>query len=491
MNICVLGLWHLGCVTAACLAELGHQVTGLDFDAAVVAGLRTGTAPVSEPGLDELVRKGMSARRLRFASELAQVPADIGILWVAHDTPVDADDGADTNFVMAQIEHALAGLNADTLLLVSSQLPVGSIRQLERTVAARAGTSRLRAACCPENLRLGTAIHDFLHPSRIVVGVRTDSDRQVLHDVLSPLSESIEWMSVESAEMTKHAINAFLATSVAFTNEIAAVCEATGADAMEVARGLKSEPRIGRKAYVTPGSAFAGGTLARDVSFLNQASRTHGLETPLLSSVLPSNSAHKLWPRRKLQEVLGSLAGRTVTVWGLAYKPGTDTLRRSAAVELCDWLIGEGAAVRVHDPMVKDLPAGWSGPVSRHEDPVVAARGSDALVVMTEWPIYREVAPRALVPATGETLVARVAMKPIPTLTKPLRSVDIATREPAQALRERTDSCVVPAAGVVGEAMLAIVLAGAYRDKFGGDHIDDVRATVAAYCERIQWKPRP
>jgi UDPglucose 6-dehydrogenase len=403
MKICVLGLWHLGSVTAAALAGLGHEVVGLDFEAATIEGLRAGVTPVFEPGLEALLKSGLSSGRLRFVARLDEVPPDIEILWVTYDTPVDSADRADTGFVMAQVERALPGMNADTLLLISSQLPVGSVRRFERAAAAKG--VRLRAACCPENLRLGRAVQDFLHPPRIVAGTRTERDQGLLRELLSPISPSIEWMSVESAEMTKHAINAFLATSVVFANEIATLCESTGADATEVARGLKSESRIGPGAYVSPGAAFSGGTLARDVDFLNRTAHEGGIETPLLAAVLPSNGRHAHWARKKLLEVFGTLTGRTVAVWGLAYKPGTDTLRRSLAVELCDWLCGACASVRVHDPMVADLPPHWAGIITRSDDPVQAVQGADALVVATEWPVYRSVPAEALARRSGALLV--------------------------------------------------------------------------------------
>jgi UDPglucose 6-dehydrogenase len=198
-------------------------------------------------------------------------------------------------------------------------------------------------------------------------------------------------MSVESAEMTKHAINAFLAASVAFANEIASICEAVGADAKEVERGLKTESRIGPRAYLSPGAAFAGGTLARDVAYLNRTARERGVITPLLSSVLLSNDSHKHWVQRKLRALFVDLPRTTVAVWGLTYKPGTDTLRRSASVELCDWMIREGATIHVHDPMVKSLPAHWCDAVARYNDPIAAVLGADALVVATEWPVYRTI----------------------------------------------------------------------------------------------------
>jgi UDPglucose 6-dehydrogenase len=388
MRVCVLGLWHLGAVTAAGLAEVGHQVIGLDFDASTVAALRTGVAPIFEPGLEELIGRGLASHRLRFAAGLDELEA-IDVLWVAYDTPVDESDNADVDFVMAQIERALPAMGGDTLLLVSSQLPVGSMRRLEQAVGLNGGR---RVACCPENLRLGRAVKDFLDPERMVVGVRSAQERPRLLDLLSPLTAAIEWMSLEAAEMTKHAINAFLATSVVFANEIASLCESVGADAKEVERGLKSDRRIGPRAYLAPGGAFSGGTLARDVVFLNGIARERGMTTPLLSSILPSNELHKNWVQSHLQTLFGDLTRVTVAVWGLAYKPGTDTLRRSRAVELCDWMIGQGATVRVHDPMVKSLPPHWAGVVARHDDPATVTRGADALVVATEWPVYRTAA---------------------------------------------------------------------------------------------------
>jgi UDPglucose 6-dehydrogenase len=401
MNVGVLGLGHLGSVTAACLAKLGHRVVGMDFDGARVANLSKGIAPLFEPGLEELIGRGLSSGNLRFTGAPNDAE-DIDVLWVAYDTPVD-DGEADTNFVMAQIERALLGMSRDVVVLVSSQLPVGSVRRLE--CAETFDHSRLKVAYSPENLRLGRAVDDFLRPERIVVGVRSRRDRDVLHGLLSSITESIEWMSVESAEMTKHAVNAFLAASVAFANEIASICECVGADAKEVERGLKTEKRIGPRAYLSPGAAFSGGTLARDVAYLNRTARERGVITPLLSSVLASNDSHKQWVQRKLRELFVDLTRTTVAVWGLTYKPGTDTLRRSASVELCDWMIGEGATIHVHDPMVKGLPEHWCGAVERYDDPIAAVLGAHALVVATEWPLYRTVSSDQLIQCSPRLVV--------------------------------------------------------------------------------------
>jgi len=391
MNVCILGLWHLGTVTAACLAANGHDVAGLDFDVQVVNGLAGGRAPIFEPGLAELLDAGLREGRLRFTTDAAAAIARADIVWVAYDTPVDEDDRADVDYVIDRVRNVFPCLRDGSLLLMSSQVPVGTTARLERLFEDQANGRRVGFAYSPENLRLGSAISAFTHPDRIVVGVRSQQDREKVAELLEPFNARIEWMSVESAEMTKHALNAFLATSVAFANEIAALCEHVGADALEVARGLKSEVRIGPKAYLSPGAAFAGGTLARDVTALSELGRAHAVPTFLLASVKESNDAHRRWPARSLVRSLGTVADKTVAIWGLTYKPGTDTLRRSSAVELCEWLHTQGAKVRVHDPMVKRLTGDVADRVHVATDPLDAVTGASALVVSTPWPEYRGV----------------------------------------------------------------------------------------------------
>jgi UDPglucose 6-dehydrogenase len=289
---------------------------------------------------------------------------------------------------------------------------VGTVRRLELSWTKAAAGRTVSFACSPENLRLGQATDAFAHPDRIVVGVRDEWARVRLAALLAPITDRIEWMTVESAEMTKHAVNAFLATSVAFVNEVAAICERTGADAKEVERGLRTERRIGPHAYLSPGAAFTGGTLARDVAFLRALGTTVARPTPLLDGVLASNGAHGSWARRRLESDLGDLAKTKIAVWGLTYKPGTDTLRRAPALELCRWLVSQGARVHVHDPAAERLPEDLA--VTRHHDPLDAAAGARALVVATNWPCYREVdidrlatlAPQLLVLDAGRFLDA-------------------------------------------------------------------------------------
>lgn len=394
MNVCVQGLWHLGTVTAACLASINHSVSGLDFDTGVIQALNVGIPPVFEPALEGLVKQGLATGRLRFSSEIGISVKDIEVLWVTYDTPVDEDDIADVDYVFAQITKTLCSLPAGVTVLISSQMPVGSTARLEAIASQCCPEKRISFACSPENLRLGKSIDAFLKPDRIVVGVRSVSDRDRLERLLLPITDRIEWMSIESAEITKHAINAFLATTVAFANEIASICELVGADAKEVERGLKTEIRIGQRAYLSPGGAYSGGTLARDISFLNRMCTKLHLSTPLLSSVKTSNDKHKFWARNKLQFLFPNLSQTCVAIWGLTYKPGTDTLRRSMAVELCNWLIHCGAIVHVHDPEAKSLPMEWNGKVRRYKNEVDALKGAQALVIATEWPQYKTISTK-------------------------------------------------------------------------------------------------
>lgn len=403
MKVCVFGLWHLGSVTAAALASGGHDVIGLDFDEATIAGLSVGKPPLFEPGLDELTASGISEGKLRFTTSPDKALLGADVLWVTFDTPVDDDDNADVDFVTSRVESLFDHLGHGTLVVLSSQLPVGSVRELERAYAARGRTEQVTFAASPENLRLGKAIEVFTRPDRVVAGIRSHADRARFSHLMAPFTSTIDWMTVESAEMTKHALNAFLAMSVAFANEIAVVCEGVGADAKEVERALKSDVRIGARAYLAPGGAFAGGTLARDISFLTALGERQGRELALIGSVKRSNDLHKNWARSRLGALFPDLVGKRIGVWGLTYKPGTDTLRRSTSIELCQWLVGRGALVQAHDPAIQSLPTGLAREIRMCATAEEAAHDVDALVVATEWPDYRAVAPAELAP--GGSLV--------------------------------------------------------------------------------------
>ena len=391
MRVCVFGLWHLGSVTAACLSAKGHQVIGLDFDHANISALSQGKPPLFEAGLEDLIKAGLERKTLRFTSSSQEALKDAEILWVTFDTPVDENDVADVDSVINAVASLFDQIPTSCTILISSQVPVGTTRHLQKLFEEKHPNKSVTFAYSPENLRLGSAIKVFSEPDRIVVGVSDERTKSVLTDLLSPITVRVEWMQVASAEMVKHATNAFLATSVTFINEVATLCEYTGADAKEVERGLKTEMRIGPKAYLSPGGAFAGGTLARDISFLSTIATKHQFPAHLLRSVAQSNLQHKEWAHRRLCDNLGELSGKTVAVWGLTYKPGTDTLRRSSSIELCRRLAAEGVAVRGFDPAVKELPAEMNSILALSTSPLEAARGADALIVATEWPEFREV----------------------------------------------------------------------------------------------------
>lgn len=392
MRVVVYGLWHLGCVTAACLAKAGHQVVGLELDSARAARLRQGQPPVYEPGLDELLASGLASGQLSFTTRADASLADAELLWVSFDTPVNDQDEADLGYVLEQLEAIRPAIRPATLVLISSQVPVGFTRSLEQ----KWQELNLHFAYSPENLRLGNAVESFLRPERIVIGVRQPTDKARLTELWKPFCSNILWMSVESAEMTKHALNAFLATSVTFINEVARICEAVGADAKEVELGLKSEPRIGPRAYLSPGGAFAGGTLARDVQFLMELGRQHGLETPLFQGVFAGNELHKGWVLQHVHRVVRGTAEPVVAILGLTYKAGTSTLRRSAALELCQHLWAAHIRVQAHDPMVEALPPSLAADLNLCATVPAVLTGADVLVVNTGHPEYRELHPELL-----------------------------------------------------------------------------------------------
>jgi len=381
-RITVLGLWHLGCVTAACCAR-HFQVAGLDFDKGTIAKLNSGKAPLFEPGLDDLLTAGIASKKLSFTTDAKAACAGADILWVCYDTPVNDNDESDVEFVLANLRKALPGLQKGALVLVSSQLPVGTCARLEKEFP------QLHFACSPENLRLGKAIDSFEKADRVIVGIRDETKKALLQKLFAPFTQQVLFMRTESAEMVKHALNSFLALSITFINEIARLGERVGADAKEVAQGLKSEPRIGPRAYLGPGGPFAGGTLARDVVTLTRLAKAQGEKISVIPAIKQSNDLHRGWAFARLQSRVGNLNGKKIAVLGLTYTTNTDTLRRSAAVELCKKLLDAGALVSAYDPGVKRLPAELSS-VSLRNDVAEALKGADAAVVCTEWPQFRQ-----------------------------------------------------------------------------------------------------
>src|ERR1017187_5907758 len=381
MNVTVLGLWHLGCVTAACCAR-HFQVVGLDFDEANIAKLDSGQAPLFEPGLNELITAGLAAKKLSFTTDPKIACARADVLWLCYDTPVNENDESDVDFVLANLRRALPHLPKGALVLISAQLPVGTCRRLE------AEFPQFHFACSPENLRLGRAIDAFEKAGRVIVGIRDDAKKALLEKLFTPFTPQILFMRTESAEMVKHALNSFLALSITFINEIARLGEHVGADAKEVSAGLKSEPRIGSKAYLGPGGPFAGGTLARDVVTLTKLAEANGEKISVIPAIKQSNDLHRGWAFRRLQSRLGDLRGKKISILGLTYTTNTDTLRRSAAVELCQQLLAAGAQVSAIDPAVKTLPVELNS-VALGNDISTVLTDAEAVAICAEWPEFR------------------------------------------------------------------------------------------------------
>ena len=387
MKICVYGLFHLGLVTAASLADRGFNVIGLDCSIDVVNKLLKGESPIFEPGLNELLKKGLDSKKLTFTTDSKSALNSADVLWITYDTPVNSNDKADTNFVLNHIKDVFGYLKSNTLVLISSQLPVGSTRKLQLEYNSCYGVSST-FAYIPENLRLGDALITFNKPDRIIVGIDKEGIDKV-KEILKAISSNIVWMSIESAEMTKHSLNAFLATSITFANEIAIICEKVGVDYKEVERGLKSDSRIGKNAYLRAGSAYSGGTLARDVKFLNDISKLHNIPSVLIKSLRISNEQHKKWNFITLLKELGTLKHKRIAVLGLTYKTGTDTLRRSSSIELCKKLIRYNAIVTCHDPYISRLPNTIRTRLQFSNSIMNTIKDSDAIVIATEHNLYK------------------------------------------------------------------------------------------------------
>lgn len=404
MKIAVVGLWHLGAVTAACLSHAGHDVIAYDADANTIKNFENNQPPIFEPGLDELLCNARKAEKLTFSNNANDLKhADI--VWITFDTPVDDNDIADIPFVTHQITALYPYLQNNVVVFISSQLPVGSTRVLQQQCAKSYPNKSITFAYSPENLRLGKAIEVFSKPDRIIVGLETEQDKSKIENLLLPFTSNIIWMSIESAEMTKHALNAFLATSVVFINELASLCEKTGANARDVERGLKTEERIGPKAYLRPGNAIAGGTLARDVNYLIQIGEQQAIKTPLFSALLDSNHAHKQWSCRRIMDTLKDLKNKTITTLGLTYKVGTDTLRRSTAIETCEWLSQQGARLLAYDPHITHLPAELKTIIDLKTTLTESLQNADAIIISTESPEFHSLSADQILALTNNACI--------------------------------------------------------------------------------------
>lgn len=388
-RLLVVGLWHLGTVAAACWAHLGWTVTAVDPDPERVAALRTGHAPVAERGLDDLIAEEIAAGRLGFTDDLPAAATAARCAVVAFDTPVDEHDAVDLSPIETAVDRLGSAMPDDSLIVVMSQVPVGTCARLRARLVERRGHGAPAVACSPENLRLGQAVDRFLAPGFVILG----GDDPVTLERAERLFEGIEAevlpMDTTSAELCKHTINAYLATCISLGNELGNLAERLGADAGRVARAVAHDPRIGPSAPLSPGLAFGGGTLGRDLRVLRDRGDRLGVETVLLDAVAEVNRRQNAVVIEKLRAELGTLEGAAIALLGLTYKVGTSTIRRSPAIEIAGLLREAGASVRAHDPMadpaeVARLPAGLVRVASATE----AIKGSDAVVLATEWPEF-------------------------------------------------------------------------------------------------------
>lgn len=391
-NISVIGLWHLGCVTAACLASK-HHVIGYDPGLKVIEGLKAGKPPLFEPGLAEAMSDASKRGALEFTYDLKDAVGRSDIIYIAFDTPVDKDDLVDLSPVENAMENAIQHMRDGQMVIISSQVPVGTCRRLHAKIS---GAGKKIGFCySPENLRLGSAIEAFMKPERIVFGVSDPSLRSRLEEVFSMVSGERIFMGLESAEMVKHAMNSYLATMISFSGEISDLCEHSGANAVSVMDALKKEKRISPYAPISPGLGFGGGTLARDLQALRGIGRQKGVPTLLLDAAFNSNRERMGYVRQRLLSALGALSGKTVAFFGLTYKPGTDTLRRSLALEVIGSLKPSGVQIRAFDPVIKSQVE--SHPyVAVCASPEEAADGADAIVLATAWEQFKSLDYSAL-----------------------------------------------------------------------------------------------
>jgi UDPglucose 6-dehydrogenase len=407
MKVCVVGAWHLGAVISACLAELGYSVVCVEKDPAKARTLNGGVPPLFEPGLAEMMATHLTSGRLRYTADLADGTAQASYVIVAYDTPVDDQDNPDLSLVTGTFEELGTVLEDHVIIIVSSQVPVGSCESLAGRLSTLAPRLRFEIACVPENLRLGQAIERFLRPDLLILGADNEQTMGKVEALFSPIPGARVRVDLRTAEMIKHAINAYLATCISFGNELANLCDEIGADALQVARALKLESRVSPKAPLNPGLGFAGGTLARDMNVLKKLSDQYRYPAPFLNGVLALNRLQNSTVIHRLEKLVGSLGSKTIGVLGLTYKPGTSTLRRSAAIEIINDIVGRGGVVRAYDPKADPAEAGLlRREILMCDEPYSIAEGADAIVLITPWPEFRDLdLTRLRVPMRGRVFL--------------------------------------------------------------------------------------
>jgi UDPglucose 6-dehydrogenase len=415
MKITIFGSGYVGLVTGACLADVGHDVICADIDATKIAKLNLGEVPIYEPGLASLIGTNVSAARLGFTTDMTKAVAHGDVLFIAVGTPSDVDGSADLKQVLAVARTIGENIGRYKVVVTKSTVPVGTTHLVAGEISdalGRRGNEITFDVCSnPEFLKEGAAIEDFTKAARIVIGTENPKALQVMRQVYGPYNrnhDKIIAMDIRSSELTKYASNAMLATKISFMNELANIAEKLGADIERVRIGMGSDPRIGFH-FIYPGCGFGGSCFPKDIRALAKTARDNGVTPHVLDAVQSVNVRQKHRLFEKLSEALQSdLNGRTIAVWGLAFKPNTDDMREAPSLTLIDELLAAGATIRAHDPEAsaeaRRMFAGKEG-ISICDTFQDALNGSDALVICTEWKIYRTVDPELIRTALKSPIV--------------------------------------------------------------------------------------
>ena len=394
MNITMIGSGYVGLVSGACFSEFGASVTCIDVDASKIARLREGRIPIYEPGLDELVSRNVEQGRLHFTTGFEEAVGGAELIFIAVGTPSRRGDGhADLSFVYDAARRIAPLLRDYSVIVDKSTVPIGTARQVRRIVAEINPEADFDVASNPEFLREGAAIGDFMRPDRIVIGVesgRAEARLRALYRPLNLIEVPIVVTGLETAELVKYAANAFLATKISFINEMAALCEALGADVHDVARGMGLDGRIGRK-FLHPGPGFGGSCFPKDALALVRIAQECGSPSRIVESVVEVNAAQRARMVARIRGALGGdEAGKVIAVLGLTFKPDTDDMRDAPALAILPPLVEKGARVRATDPRgIPEAKALLPGSVEYAEDVWEALDGADAVVLLTEWNVYR------------------------------------------------------------------------------------------------------
>jgi UDPglucose 6-dehydrogenase len=384
-NITVIGAGYVGLVTGVCFADLGNRVVCLDINERKIDGLKQGIMPIYEPGLEELVARNRAANRLSFTTSYPDGLADADFVFIAVGTPEGVDGEADLRYVRMAARSIAEAMHHSAVIVNKSTVPVGT----GDWVADIISTHRTSDAACPvvsnpEFLREGSAIADFMHPDRVVLGSLDPEAAESVAQLYLPLRTTIMITDLRTAEMIKYASNAFLATRISFINEIANVCEALGADVKEVALGMGYDKRIGH-AFLDAGVGYGGSCFPKDVKALAYMAQIKGRHPQLLQAVMDINADQRRAVVRKLETALGSLRGRTIGLLGLAFKPNTDDMREAPSTHIARMLLAAGARVRGYDPVAMDVARRLMPEMQMTDDPYALAEGCDAVVIVTEW----------------------------------------------------------------------------------------------------------